>query len=193
MSATADDAERPWERIYAWVQSEVAYAARRYGLSRHDQEELRQDVCVRVLSSLARFEPGGAATLETWVRRQVGWGVADYWRERLRRTRREPAVADAIDALEAAESDCPERRVHLEELSAALRDCLERLSATQRERFVAAERAFGRQERLAAVAARFGISRDGFKQALARVRSVMRRCLRAAGFEPSAEISRPQA
>lgn len=89
-SENAGSPDLPWDEILGWVMVEVKAAARHYRLPDEERDELRQQVCLRVLRSLAGFDrDGGAASLQTWVRRHAGWGVADYWRRRLSMQRRD--------------------------------------------------------------------------------------------------------
>lgn len=184
----------PWDDILQWMLVEVRVAARHYRLPDEERDELRQQVSLRVLRSLAEFDPdAGAASLETWVRRQAGWGVADYWRARLRRERHETAYAtEAGGRSDGDEStSSPVHAAYRRELRDALRACLEKLTPAQRDRFLEAEKSLGAARTLPVIARGLGISRDALKDSLKRARELMRRCLRASGFEPAFQISHP--
>ena len=180
-----DERELPWNSVLTWIEREVAFAAARYRLSVSAREELRQDMCVKVLESLRGFDPAGAASLKTWVRRHAVWAVADHWRERGRHARVAGATDDALlGDLRDRRADDPSGGAIRDELRDALQACIAKLTPTQRERFLAAHHARGEADTLASIAARMGVSRETMKETVARARVLLRECLRRAGFSP---------
>jgi len=178
----------PWQSILHWIDSEVRHATERYRLPISEREELRQSLCVRVLESFRRFDYlAGAASIETWVRRHAIWGVADYWRHRLRRERRETAVSGDVLDIEDPRVDSPSWGASRSEFYEALRQCLEKLTPHQRERLLRVADAAGSGDSQGTLARQMGISRDTLKDTLSRARVLVRRCLHLKGFSPTAE------
>lgn len=177
---------RDWSDVLGWIESEVRCAGRRYRLPSDERDELRQSLCVRVLESLSGFDVGRSdASLETWVRRHCVWGVADYWRARLRVERRRASSDNGqVDAPDLDTEEGGETAAR-EELREAVRKCLQRLSQLQRERLLAAEEAREERQPLHALARRLGVARDTLKEALERARTALRKCLHLHGVAPT--------
>ncbi len=173
----------PWHDVLGWIESELKRAARRYALPANESDELRQQICLRVTRAVGGFDPdSGEATLETWVRKQAVWGVADYWRMRMRTERREKGTV-ALQEL-ASGGDSPAQAAHRAELRAALEECLEKLTDSQRDRYLQTQKALDARSTLYGVARALRISRDTLKESVARARVLLRRCMARGGFAP---------
>jgi len=180
-----DEIDWPWHDVLRWVESETQRARRRYGLATAEVDDVRQQICLRVIKSLRRFDPEtGKASLETWVRRQAAWGVADYWRERVRTDRR-LAYGDHDGA--AVDPDAaPDRRASRNELRDALEGCLANLTEKQRRRFLGTRRPLDARASISRFARMRGVSRDSVKESVVRALVQLRRCLASRGFAPTA-------
>jgi RNA polymerase sigma factor (sigma-70 family) len=184
---TAAKWEAPWNEILGWVRAEVDFAARRYRLPPSERDEMLQLACLRIVVAIRRFDPtNGGATLETWVRKQTAWAVADYWRARLSR----PST-ESLESLGDPSGSDRGIDVFRAELGSALRNCLAKITPAQRERFLATEAAYGTRGTLAEVARLHRVSVDTLKESTARARVLLRECLHRAGFSPAQGFAFP--
>ena len=55
----------PWEQVLAWIESELGRAMRRYRLPPDERDEMRQQITMRIVDAIRRFDPSsGRARLE---------------------------------------------------------------------------------------------------------------------------------
>lgn len=151
-------------------------------MTRAESDEMTQDLVLRLAEEMRRFDPSDPrATFQTWMSRQLAWGVADFWRARDRERRRRSRLETEVDA-ELIAGPEEEPRVVREELQRAVRDCLAKLSPTQRDRLVAALELRDQSRTQRDLADQLRISLDALKESLELARTHMRRCLQRKGW-----------
>lgn len=183
----------PWRSIVSWIHAETQRAAGRYKLPGPERDELFAQLSALIVERMPRFDPTSeGASLETWVRRHCVWGIADYWRARLRHERRESATDPHADVLNPVDRSSPTTRAVWNEFMTAFDGCVQRLTEKQRERFVATNQALGSRAPLRDVAKSFGIGIDSLRESAARAAVLVRRCLESRGFSPSRDLLDPR-
>jgi RNA polymerase sigma factor (sigma-70 family) len=185
IEASAGDGEIPWEVLLAAFRRSFDAECARYRLGAEEREDLRSDVLLRVAERFRdRYrELPAAASLRTWVARQVRWGIVDHWRAFYRRERSlgRPSSLGETE-LEDPGTAADVAGFEREEVAAAVRDCLARLTEVQRDRVLGAERCRAAGTPQAQFARSLGIALDSLKETLQRARALLRRCLESKGF-----------
>jgi RNA polymerase sigma-70 factor (ECF subfamily) len=162
--------ERAWRDLIERYQGAVHALVWRLlaGRARHRTEDLVQETFVRVLRALPRFDPGGPATLSTWILTIATRLVLNE----LRRPAMQP-LADEPLGTERTDLSAERRR-----LAAAIADGMARLPEAQRAVLVLRE--FHDLD-YAEIADALELDVGTVKSRLSRARAAMREHLIAAG------------
>jgi len=168
--------ESGFDRIHSAHAGRVMAYLLRSGFSRHDAEDLCQDVFTRALKSLKTFDPSKGA-FGAWVAAIARNVVRKQWRRRTAGLADfDPELAD--DALAAAD-DTAERAASAEAIE-ALDECVGRLPADLRQ-LIRLRYVDGRTTRGVASAA--DTPEATVRLHLDKARDLLRDCLRSKGID----------